>query len=179
MLKGQVKYPELFNKELLSAAFEEGLFINTVARKFGVSYKTIERYASLLGVLPTKLYDPGYSRRGTAQDTGATWISNGYRSVYAPRNPMATKGVVAEHRLVMSEVLGRPLSSEEVVHHINGNPLDNYPENLMLTSKTKNLGYAAKLAWKLYRWALDNPAEAENLVGSFAPSTTKREDSES
>ena len=48
----------------------------------------------------------------------------GYILIWKPGHPNSNKGkqkgYVFEHRLVMSEHLGRPLESGEVVHHING-----------------------------------------------------------
>ena len=40
--------------------------------------------------------------------------------------------VLAEHRVVMERTLGRPLAQGESVHHRNGDPADNRPENLEL-----------------------------------------------
>lgn len=59
---------------------------------------------------------------------------NGYQLVYVgPDHPMATKtGYVREHRLVLAETLGRPLTPWEQVHHRNGIKTDNRPENLEL-----------------------------------------------
>ncbi len=47
-------------------------------------------------------------------------------------HPMAKRGYVLAHRLVMSEAIGRPLRSDEQVHHINGDRGDNRLENLQL-----------------------------------------------
>lgn len=43
------------------------------------------------------------------------------------------------HRHLMEEVLGRQLTSEEHVFHINGNPLDNRIENLVIITKKRKI----------------------------------------
>lgn len=43
------------------------------------------------------------------------------------------------HRLIMEHKLGRKLQSHEIVHHIDGNPLNNHPDNLSLESISSHM----------------------------------------
>lgn len=63
----------------------------------------------------------------------------GYLYELCPDHPKANSwGYVPQHRLVAERALGRYLQSEELVHHIDGNKLNNAPENLQVVSRREH-----------------------------------------
>lgn len=78
---------------------------------------------------------------------GVNITYNGYIYIYCPTHPNCVNNAyVLQHRLVMEEFLGRYLTRDEVVHHINGIKDDNRPENLMLfANQSKHSKYHHEL----------------------------------
>jgi hypothetical protein len=70
-------------------------------------------------------------------------LNHGYwRVPVPPELRRLTRGRTSElqHRLVMAQMLGRPLRSDESVHHRNGDRLCNEPDNLELWSRWQPSG---------------------------------------
>lgn len=83
----------------------------------------------------------GHSQRGSLNSNYKNGISNHgeYILIYKPDHPNAQKGgYIPEHRLIMSNYLGRPLEPNEEVHHKNGNEKDNRLENLELLTTAEH-----------------------------------------
>src|SRR3954449_2549914 len=68
----------------------------------------------------------GHNRRAVGSKG---WIERGYRF-------FSLKGRrIAEHRLIVEEREGRKLLPGEVVHHVDDNPLNNDPDNLVILTR--------------------------------------------
>ena len=70
---------------------------------------------------------------------------SGYVKVWEPSYPPRRRWVL-EHRLVMEGLVGRSLQSDEHVHHLNRDRMDNRPENLALVGSREHSIITAQLA---------------------------------
>lgn len=86
--------------------------------------------------------DSAQWRGGRKQNAGGYWM------VYSPEHPRGRKdGWILEHRLEMEKKIGRLLAPKEEVHHLDGNPQNNHPDNLILfrtSSEHQRLAHAEK-----------------------------------
>jgi hypothetical protein len=67
-------------------------------------------------------------------ERGKGTIFNGYRMFHIKDKKLF------EHRIIMEEILGRKLKSNEIVHHIDENRLNNHPSNLQVMIRNQHIG---------------------------------------
>lgn len=118
------------NLEIFKKLFyEENKSAKEVADYFGLSVYTIRMYR-YRRKLPKK-YASG--EKNTKWKGGKYLHGDGYLMI-----KIKTGEYMLEHRFIMSQNLKRPLFNHEIVHHKNGNKLDNRIENLCVHTRSSH-----------------------------------------
>lgn len=126
--------------------YESGLSQQKIADEVGVSQAVVSRVLRREGVFGQEWDRPSRESHGRWQG-GRVINSQGYVLVMPSQEDLAyctpsTRPYVAEHRLVLGRKLGRPLTSTETVHHIDGDRQNNHPDNLQLRQGKHGNGVA-------------------------------------
>lgn len=141
------------------------------AQMLGWHTSTVERYVRRYSLPRPRgrtgpiCEDGHYNWRG-----GRTVDKGGYVLIYC-ENHHSGRRYVREHRLVMEEILGRPLLRDEVVHHVNGVRDDNRPENLRLFQRNAD-HLRHELTGRCPKWTPEG--RARTLDGVRRANATRR-----
>lgn len=72
--------------------------------------------------------------------------------IYNNKHPRSNKsGYILEHIVVMEKVLGRSLTDDEIVHHINEVKSDNDPINLVVLTKSEHMAIHRILDYERFK----------------------------
>lgn len=151
--KGKQPAYELDEATLRRKYLDEQMSQSQIARELGCTVIVLQRLLAKYGIVSRGRGLPG--DRNPAWDGGRLLDKDGYVLVHCPDHPNARRnGYLLEHRLVMSEHLGRPLKRHEVVHHIDGDHQNNALDNLSLySSNAQHL--AEELNGQVPQWSED------------------------
>lgn len=110
-----------------------------IAKEFNVSPDVIRKWMKYFN-LPIRDIHQRRAGKFSWNFNGVRLKLNGYWSLFRPDHPKAKinmrKNYILEHIVVMEENLGRYLTDIEIVHHRDGNKLNNNISNLQLFSNS-------------------------------------------
>lgn len=119
------------NADLVIQLAQDGCSYSEIARQIGTNHHRVKEFLVRL-----EIPHPGHKQMGSNNPNwkgGRIIDKDGYVLIHFPTHPNADRhGYVREHRLVMEQHIGRYLSSDEVVHHIDDDSQNNVLDNLKL-----------------------------------------------
>ena len=141
----------VYDKEMIKSLCDGRRSSSEIAEIVGCPTKYVQAQM-LKNNWPRLKSGPPRGEKNPAWKGGRVIDREGYVLIPAPENhPRARRtkknkiGRILEHRLVMEQKIGRYLLPKEVVDHIDGNKLNNHPDNLRLfESNGAHLAYTLK-----------------------------------
>jgi hypothetical protein len=121
-----------------------------IARYFGIGRTTVDRYIKRYGLQRRTISEVRQNKSWNSGEQQRAELSRRMKGLTGEKNPNYKGGhidpngyriiyvdtvKIKEHRHVMEQFLGRKLTRDEEVHHINGDKLDNRIDNLTVLSK--------------------------------------------
>jgi len=87
------------------------------------------------------------------------WIDQGHRFISVDGER------IAEHRHVVEQREGRKLGRDEIIHHVDGDPINNQPGNLMILTRSEHmrLHMAGR---RVRKWTFEEQTRAGALYAS-------------
>ena len=152
----KIKCEYIKNKKwCLKQYTKSGKSVKQIRRETGLGINTIKRWFKFHGIEIIERND----LKGHQKENHPNWKgqkrNNGYIYIYFPEHPNAgSAGYVSEHRMVASKMLNRELTKKDIVHHKDGEKINNKESNLFPTDISGHKKAEASLlqiGYKLYK----------------------------
>jgi DNA-binding CsgD family transcriptional regulator len=143
--------------------YRSGMNIGQVAKLAGVTPAAIKGHLRKHDI-PIRSDAKAPGRPGAsnpAWNGGRTVGEDGYVWVCV----IGEKRRVPEHRVIMENIIGRPLTKLEIVHHMNGVRDDNRPENLVITTRKDHEHYTYVKALQARIRQLEEALHSDTCLG--------------
>ncbi|MFZ5559368.1 MAG: HNH endonuclease [Patescibacteria group bacterium] len=146
----------LTKQELSDKYWKENKSFKDIAKEYNVCHATIQNLFNKFNLPRRQFQQLKPKGKDSWSWKGGFFIRNGYKFIKTDNHPTRShNGYVPEHILVMEQNLNRILNSQEVVHHKDGNKLNNILSNLKLFNSEKEhqayeqriLLFAKQLLW--------------------------------